>query len=654
MVNKKIGVYICHCGGNISDYVDVNAVKKAVENIPGVALVKTVMFACADSTQQEIIKDIKDYKLDAIVVASCSPKLHLHTFRRVAEQAGLNPYKYIQANIREQVSWAHSDDPKGATEKAINVVKGAITRAKLAVELEPIKVKAIPAVLIIGAGISGLRAALAFSQMGIKVYCIEKSPFVGGRVAQWGNLYPDGSEGRSILSNLIAEIKKRDNITIFTNAELVEKSGSAGNFSVKIKIYPRFVIKNCDRFHEAIQKCPVEVPDDFNFGLTKRKAIYKPYENAYPELPAIDKEACNKCGECVKVCGDAIDLNQKESFVELKVGAILVMTGFDPYTPKVGEFGYGNSRNIITLQELERILDINHQQNEFVFQNQKINNVAFIYCVGSRQKKEAEKKVNEYCSRYCCTAAIFMALNLIKRFPYLNIYHLFRDIRTYGKNELFYEAASRNGNVFIKYDENDPPTVTLKNGSLVVSVNDMLTNREHLEIPVDLVVLVTGMIPRSNENLSNVLKIPTGRDGFFNEVHPKLKPVETVISGIYIAGAAQGPKNIQESISSALSAVSKSSSWLMKGEIRLEPNIASVDEDLCVWCGKCLEACPYEAITKISKDKKEVAYIKKESCKGCGACVPVCPVDAIQIKGYTDREIMEHICSMIKAGGANE
>jgi len=651
MVNERIGVYICHCGGNISDYVDVEAVKKAVENIPGVALVKTMMFTCSDSSQQEIIKDIKEYGLDAIVVASCSPKLHQHTFRNVAERAGLNPYKYVQANIREQVSWAHSDNPKGATEKAIGVVRGAISRAKFSVDLKPIEIESYSAVLIIGAGVSGLRAALAFSQLGINVYLIEKSPFVGGRIAQWSNLYPTGSEGVSILSDLISEIKRKDNITIFTNAELVEKSGCVGNFSVKIKIYPRFVIKNSDHFPEAIQKCPVEVLDDFNFGLTKRKAIYKPFENAYPELPAIDRDMCNKCGECVKVCGDAIDLNQKENYITLNVGAILVATGFDPYTPKPGEFNYGNSKYIITLQELERFLAMNRQQNDFVFENLKIKNIAFIYCVGSRQKKEEGKKINEYCSRYCCTAAIYTSLDLIKRFPYLNTYHLFRDIRTYGKNELFYEEASKNGIVFIKYDENDPPNVLLNNGSLEVSVNDVLTERENLEIPVDLVVLVTGMVPRSNESLVNVLKIPIGRDGFFNEVHPKLKPVETVIGGIYIGGAGQGPKNVQESVSSALSAVSKASSLLMKGKIKLEPNIASVDENLCIWCGKCLEACPYEAITKISKDNKEIASVIKGLCKGCGACVPVCPNDAIQVLGYTDKEILENIKSIINQGG---
>ncbi|MEM0161132.1 MAG: CoB--CoM heterodisulfide reductase iron-sulfur subunit A family protein [Thermoplasmata archaeon] len=651
MVNEKIGVYICYCGGNISDYVNVETVKKQVENIPGVALAKTMMFTCSDSSQEEIINDIKEKGLDAIVVASCSPKLHQHTFRKVAERAGLNPYKYVQANIREQVSWAHSDNPKGATEKAIGVVKGAISRARLAIDLQPIEIESYASVIIIGGGVSGLTAALQFSKLGINVYLIENSPFIGGRIVQWSQLYPAGEKGKEVLSNIVSEIKKRENITLFTNAELIEKSGCVGNFTVKIKLSPRFVLKNSDHFAEAIEKCPIDYPDDFNFGLTRKKAIYSAPEGAYPTLPVIDAKICTKCGECVKICGDAINLEQKEEIITLKAGAILVTTGFDPYTPNNGEFGYGSSKYVITLPQLERILAMSEQQKDLVFENKKIDNIAFIYCVGSRQKKEEGKKVNEYCSRYCCTSAIFTSLELLKKHSSLKIYHLFRDIRTYGKNELFYDEASRKGVIFIKYDENDPPKVTSKKEYLLVSVNDILTDNELLEIPADLVVLVTGMVTRDQDGLSRVLKIPSGRDGFYNEIHPKLKPVETVIGGIYIAGTAQGPKNVQESVASALSAVSKASSLLMKGKVELEPNIASVDDNLCVWCNKCLEVCPYEAISKISNGEKEIAYILRGLCKGCGACVPVCPNDAIQVLGYTDEEILESISSMASKVG---
>ncbi|HEU12529.1 MAG TPA: CoB--CoM heterodisulfide reductase iron-sulfur subunit A family protein [Euryarchaeota archaeon] len=652
MLNERIGVYICRCGGNISDYVDVEAVKRNVEKIPGVVLTKVMMFTCSDSAQEEIINDIKDNHLDAIVVASCSPKLHQHTFRKVAERAGLNKYKYIQANIREQVSWAHSDNPKGATEKATNVIKGAINRARLATDLMPIEIQSNSSVAIIGGGVSGLTAALQFSDLGINVYLIEKSPFIGGRILQWSQIYPTGDNGKYLLSNIINEIKKRQNITIFTNAELIEKFGSVGDFTIKIKIHPRFVVKNSDHFEEAIQKCPVSYPDDFNFGLTERKAIYRMPEGAYPELPVIDAKICTKCGECAKICGDAINLDQKEDIVTLKVGAILVTTGFDPYTPASNEFGYGSTKYVITLPQLERILSLNEKQKDLVFENKRIENIVFIYCVGSRQKKEEGKRVNEYCSRYCCTSAIFTSLELLKKYPQMRIFHLFRDIRTYGKNELFYDEASRKGIIFIKYDDNNPPKVIPNKDDLIVSVNDILTDNELLEIQTDLVVLVTGMVPRNNEDLTKVLKIPTGRDGFYNEIHPKLKPVETVIGGVYIAGTAQGPKNVQESVSSALSAVSKASSFLLKGKVELEPNIANVDTNLCIWCNKCFEACPYGAITKVSKGDKEVANVLSGLCKGCGACVPVCPNDAIQILGYTDEEILGMIKGMAnKEGG---
>ncbi|MGC8644665.1 MAG: 4Fe-4S binding protein [Thermoplasmata archaeon] len=638
-------MYICHCGGNISDYVDVKKVKEKLEGTPGVALIKTMMFTCSDSSQQEIISDIKEKGLDAVVIASCSPKLHQFTFRNVAKRAGLNQYKYVQANIREQVSWAHSNDPKGATEKAISVIRGAISRAREAEALEPIGIQSSRSVLIIGGGVSGLRSALEFSKIGVNVYLIEKSPFLGGRLMQWAQLFPSGESGRNVAGKLVEDVTRRENITVMTNAQLIEKAGCVGNFSVKIKIWPRGVVKRSDKFQEAIQKCPVEYEDEYEFGIGKRKAIFL-REGSYPGLPAIDFEKCTRCGECAKICGDAVDLQQREEVIELNVGAIVVATGFDPYTPKSGEFGYGKFKRVITLPMLERYLSHSTGKGRLIIDGREIKSAAFIYCVGSRQHREEGKDVNEYCSRYCCTSSIFVSLHLKKDYPHLNIYHLFRDIRTYGKNELYYEDASRRGVVFVKYDEDDPPTVTSDGDSLMVSVTDLLTDRERLEIPVDLVVLVTGMVPRENGSLTQILKIPTGRDRFFNEVHPKLKPVETTIAGIYLAGTSQGPKNTQESISSALSAVSKASSLLMKGKIELEPNVAHVNEEICEWCGKCAEACPYDAIRKVQINGKEVATIEEGICKGCGACVPYCPVNAIQVLGYSDKEIMAEIDAM--------
>lgn len=644
---RRIGVYICHCGGNISDYVNVEEVRKAIENEPGVAVAKTTLFACSDSTQQEIIDDIKEKKLDGLVVASCSPKLHLLTFRGVAKRAGLNPYQYIQVNIREQDSWAHSDNPEGATEKAIRLVRAGIAKARESIALTPLEMDVVQKVLVIGAGIAGIRAALELADMGIYVFLIEKAPFIGGRVSQWGEIFPTGEKGVDIIKSLTEELKKRKNITLFTNTELKSIGGFVGNFDVEVVVNPRYVKKSCDHFEEAIKACPVEVPDEYNFGLTMRKAIYKPYEGAHPGLPAIDMSVCTKCGECLKVCGDAIDLEAKPEKISLNVGAIITATGFDVYEPKEGEFGYKTYPDVITLPQMKRLIELN--DGSLRFRGKEIKDIAFIYCVGSRQKKKnPEDKVNEYCSRYCCTTTTFTATVLKEKFGKVRTYHLYRDIRTYGKYEIFYEKAQRDGAFFLRYDENKPPTVTKDGDKLKVTVEDLLTNRETIDIGVDLVVLVTGMVPRKNEQLDSVLKLPLGRDRFYNEIHPKLRPVETVITGVYIAGTCQGPKNSFESVSSALTAVAKASSLALQGKVALEPLIAFVDPEKCVWCGKCAEACPYGAFEKVQHEEKEVAWVREALCKGCGACVPVCPVDAIDVHGYTDREIKTMIDSLVK------
>ncbi|MGC8581373.1 MAG: CoB--CoM heterodisulfide reductase iron-sulfur subunit A family protein [Thermoplasmata archaeon] len=651
MTNKKIGVYICHCGGNISDYVDVKKVKESIEHEPGVLVAKTVMFACSDSTQQEMIQDIKEKGLDAIVVASCSPKLHELTFRGVANRAGLNQFKYVHANIREQVSWAHSDNPNGATEKAIGTVKGAIAKVADTVPLKTVVVEAVQSVLIVGGGISGMKAALQYSDMGINSFLIEKSPFLGGRISQWSSTFPTGKKGKDIALELFEELKKRANITIFTNAELVGRSGSMGNFNVKIKISPRYVKKPFQQVNEAIEKCPVEIEDEFNFGLTKKKAIYKPFEGVFPDIPAIDTKACTKCGICAKLAGDAIDLNEKEQVLSLNVGAILVASGFDPYTPKEGEYGYKKSPFVVTLPQLERILELN-KGDKLVYNGKEIKTMAFIYCVGSRQKKTDEnQEVNTYCSRYCCSSTVFTSASMMKKYPYLKMYHMYRDIRTYGKNEPFYEEASRSGVVFMKYNENEPPQVTIENGMPNVTVKDMLTDNEILEISPDMLVLVVGMVPRENSVLDNVLKISKGRDRFYNEVHIKLKPVETVIGGIYLAGASQGPKNSVEAVASSLAAVSKASPMLFSGKVELEPLVAKIDPVKCTMCGKCFEACPYDAIQKGNVNGKEVATVVEVICKGCGACVPSCPEDAIDVSGYTDTQMTDMISAILKNGG---
>lgn len=648
-MKSKIGVYICQCGSNISDYVDVEKVKDAVSGIEGVEIAKTTMFACADSTQKEMVDDIRDKKLDAMVVASCSPKLHLFTFRNVAERAGLNPYNYVQVNIREQDSWAHSDNPPKATEKAIDLVKGGIARVKYSEALNQIEISSENAVAILGAGVSGMRAAIEVADMGSKVYLIERDHFVGGRTSQWSSLFTTDETGEEVVSRLYGEIENNRNITLYTGAELVSMNGSVGNFKAKIKIIPRYIDPECrvgnnkelqKKLQKAIDVCPVEVIDSFDFNITKRKAIYKNYHSQFPECPAIDNENCTKCGDCKKYF-EAVDLDQQEEEIEINIGAFVAATGFDPYEPDKGEYGYKEIDNVVTLPQFKRLIELN--EKSLKYNNGKIKNIAYIYCVGSRQV-DGE---NKYCSRYCCTSAIHAAIHAKNKYKNINNFHLNRGIRTYGKQELLYDESSKNGDIYLQFDEESIPIIENQSGKTIVKIKDILTQEKELEVETDLVVLVTGMVPRKNSNISDILKIPLGRDKFFNEIHPKLKPVETVIDGVFICGACQAPFNITEASKSALSAAAKANSLISKGKIELEPTIAIINNEKCTWCDDCSNVCLYDAIKKINYNGKEIAQVEKAKCKGCGMCLPVCNKNAIDLIGYTDEEIESTIDAMM-------
>ncbi len=568
MTDRKIGVFICYCGGNISDYVDVEKVRDVVEHEPGVVVAKTHMFCCADADQQEMVEHIQNEKLDGLVVASCSPKLHLFTFRAMAERAGLNPYQYVQVNLREQCSWAHRDNMENATDKAIRLVRAGIAKTSLTEPLTTLRIKTTPKVLVIGAGVAGLSASLTLADMGLSVHLIDKAPEVGGWTRKYGKMFINDRHGNKLIDTLLEQVKQKEEITLFTNTELVEKSGSMGDFSVKIQA------------------------------------------------------------------------NGKDT-ISLEVGAIIVTTGFDTYTPTEGEFGYGQD-GVVTLPEFKELLD--GSNGSVNYNGHRIKNIVYIYCVGSRQV-DGE---NKYCSRYCCSAAVHSALCACDIDTGINQYHLYRDMRTYGKHEIIYEEASKKGSVLIRFSGEEPPEVETVDGKLLVKVNDQLAGGEELEIPADLVVLVTGMVPRENQKLIEVLKLPIGLDGFFNEIHPKLRPVETVIDGVFIAGTAQGPKTLTESVTSALAAVSKGAALVKKGYVDLEPFIARIDPQRCLWCEICQKACPYDAIEKVSFDGKEIAQVIKSLCKGGGACVPVCPEEAIFIEGYTDIQVKAMIDGLIK------
>ncbi|MCL6580299.1 MAG: CoB--CoM heterodisulfide reductase iron-sulfur subunit A family protein [Firmicutes bacterium] len=586
---RRIGVYICHCGGNIADHVDVDRVVEAVKDEPGVAVAKAAMFACSDATQQEMTQDIREKELDGLVVASCSPKLHQFTFREVARRGGLNPYRYTQVNIREQCSWAHTDDKAGATEKAIRLVRAGIARARLGQSLEPIVVETVPRVLVVGAGIAGLRAATALADVGLQVVVVEKEAEAGGWVRGFGEMYPHGRKGRELIGLLMDEVRRRPGITVWTRAELVDKSGSFGNFRVKIRV--------------------------------------------------------RKDGD--EAAGVRSEGPSRSETISTDVGAVIVATGFETYQPLEGEYGFGLG-GVVTLPEFRRMLDEQFTGPPLSYQGKPVRSIAYIYCVGSRQAVDRERG-NRYCSRYCCNAAGHAALRIATLDPQVRQYHLFRDIRTYGKFESIYTEARAKGSVYVRFDPAYPPVVAQDRTGLHVTVKDLLTAGRELDIPVDLVVLVTGMVPRENEDLVKVLKLPVGNDGFYSEIHPKLRPVETVVDGVLICGACQGPKNSAESVGSALAASAQSAAILKKGYAELEPLVAEVDRERCDDCGLCYSACPYGAIARVAYEGgNEVAQVNRVVCKGCGACVPVCPSEAIDLLGYTDKQIRAMIDGLVK------
>ncbi len=573
-MKKRIGVYICHCGGNISDYVDVAELGKMFHKEENIVVSKDVMFACADSNQKDMIADIQANQLDGIVVASCSPKLHLHTFRNVAVRAGLNPMNYVQVNVREQCSWPHSDKPREATVKAAGLIRAGINRVIHSESLDNIEVEIKKSVLVIGAGVSGMKAAIELANNGHEVFLIEKEFSVGGHVGQTGKVFMTGQDGKEIVDKLYQQIKSRNNITLFTGAVLEKVSGSLGNFQVEIKVKPRHL-------------------NTSNISQIKE--------------------------------------DERMTFI---VGSVLVATGFDHYQPKAGEYGYGQFPQVITLPEFNQLMD--KSKGELMFQDKAVGSVAFIYCVGSRQTKGE----NKYCSRTCCNAAVHTSLQLKEKFGNIRAYHLFRDIRTYGKHEVMYEASCRQGDVYLKYEEKELPVISAEGKKMLVKVKDYLTAKKEIEIPVDMVVLVTGMVACADSaRISEHLKIPVGNDKFFNEIHPKLKPVETVIKGVYIGGSCQGPRNISESVQSALSAAAKVNTLLSKDTISVDPIIARINPDACIWCGKCADVCDYTALKEVEAGGKRIAAVNKAVCTGCGICAPVCPENAIEVAQFTDKEI---------------
>ncbi|MFZ5858691.1 MAG: CoB--CoM heterodisulfide reductase iron-sulfur subunit A family protein [Chloroflexota bacterium] len=642
----KIGVYTCYCGGNISHTVKCEQVAKVMETQPDVVVSRTNMSLCSDAGQSQIEQDIKELGVNRVVIGACAPSLHEATFRGTVMRAGLNPYLYHHIGLREQDSWVHTCDCDGATCKAMHLMASGIAKARHLQPLEPIRLEAEKQALVIGGGVAGLRAALDIASQGLRVVLVEKSPFLGGRMAQLESVFPTGEDARTLLHALIEKVVAHPNITVYTQAEVKGVTGYVGNYGVRVLQHARGADQeNSDALVAACQRL---VPDEFNYGMTERKVIYRAYPGCYPPVAAVDWDFY--LNHPLKVDGKEIVLKDEPKTMDVSVGAIVVATGFDPYEPRQGEYGYGELQEVITLPQLIRRLALTKDDKAFQWNGHPVRDVALIHCVGSREIEGVDEphedgQVNNYCSRVCCTASLHMAVELREKFPALNIFELYQDIRTYGRgHEDYYRHAMEGGVRFVRYSGEERPQVTpAPTGDthpVLIKVKDSLTYNEELEIPVDLVVLAVGMKPRQIDDLVNMLKVSRGTDRFLLEVHPKLRPVETAVNGVILAGTAQGPMTIQESLSAASAAAAKVLTLLGRGKVELPPFVAAVDAEKCNGTGACVEACQYDgaiALQTFHENGKEVkrAVVTPANCVGCGACVAVCPNRAIDVQGWT-------------------
>ncbi|OQB43224.1 MAG: putative glutamate synthase (NADPH) small subunit [Candidatus Hydrogenedentes bacterium ADurb.Bin179] len=664
----RIGVFICWCGENIARTVDVERATREVEQIPGVRCAVNYKYMCSDPGQSLLREKIKADRLDGIVVASCSPHMHLKTFRAAAQAAGLNPYLVEMANIREQCSWVHHDRDQ-ATAKAVDLIRLAVAKVIRDRALDPITVPLTRRALVIGAGVAGIQAALDIADAGHEVVLVERAPSIGGKMAGLSETFPTLDCSQCILTPRMVETGQHARIRLYTYSEVESVDGYVGNFKVTLRKKARYVdMSKCTGCGECWVKCPSgKTPSEFDYGLANRKAIYMPFPQAVPARPVIDKNACLKltkgtCGVCQKRCvAGAINFEDQDELATEEVGAIIVATGYKLYKigqeqadrkySGYGEYGYGKYRDVIDSLQFERLVsasgptggEIKRPSDGAVPQK-----IVFISCVGSRDNA----KGMSYCSKICCMYTAKHTMLYKHKVHDGQPYVFYMDIRAGGKNydEFVRRAIEQDGAIYYR---GRVSKITEDDGKLIVRGADTLSGTP-VTVEADMVVLAAAMQPADGIlELAQKLKVGYDEFGFLSESHPKLRPVETNTAGIYVCGACQAPKDIPEAVAQASAAAAKVLVMFGKEELTREPEIARVDEQVCAACYACVRTCPYGAIDKAEiRDRKGnlvkyTARVNKGLCMGCGTCVAVCPSKSIDLDGFSEQQIYEMVKNLV-------
>ncbi len=658
---QRIGVFVCWCGSNIAGTVDVHKVAETLKNEAGVVFSTDYQYMCSQAGQDLVKNTIKEYNLTGVVICSCSPRMHENTFRKAAASVGLNPYMVEIANIREQCSWIHKDMAT-ATEKAIILGRAAIAKVHLNAPLTAGESPVTKRALVIGGGIAGIQTALDIAEAGFEVDIVEKSPTIGGKMAQIDKTFPTLDCAACILTPKMVEAAQQENIKIYSYSEVEEVKGFVGNFTVKIKKKARYVNEDiCTGCGLCTEKCPMKrVPNEFNLGMDNRHAIYIPFAQAVPKVATIDPTACiklktGKCGLCSTVCeAKAINYDAKDEFVEAKYGAIVVATGFNPISvEKFDEFAYSQSPDVVTSLEYERLMNAAGPTSGTLLRpsdHKHPKTIVFVQCVGSRCDG-VDIKGKSYCSKVCCMYTAKHAMLTREKYPDTDVYVFYIDVRTPGKNfdEFYRRAVEEYG---VHYIKGMVGKVVPENGKLKVQASDLLAN-EQLHIDADMVVLAAAVEPdKSARHLATMLTASMDTNDFFTEAHPKLRPVESPTAGVFLSGMCQGPKDIPETVSQASAAAAKVIGLLVKDKLTCNPCVAHSDEMLCNGCSSCEKVCPYGAITYEEKEFRmpdrttairRVASVNPAVCQGCGACTVACPSGAMDLNGFSNRQIMAEV-----------